>query len=320
MQAVKQQNSPLSLWSRAKHFAILGTVILGFVIAIVGMYLGMHAWLWFSLGVVVRIEHLLPSWLVPTVAIGFGLTAAALLARSAFSKEPGRWRWLVIAFVPFWALQGIAWLAGVLLGLLLFLPLLPFALWDEKQKAKVAKMQHLAFQKGQEMRERERSEYMAAIRQQIADKHAAEQKWREEAPVRAEQARLRSLERSRARRAGEKEAEQIRRADRAMKNQLYAEIYRSEGFSSRASRTQEARLRVVSPETRVSPPSVTLPVGDYAGYVETIVFDGEGVQNLKLVMLFLDEVTIGKLGLSEHQRPIKFEVLQHVRSGAIQLI
>lgn len=309
-----------NLWSRIKRFAILGAVTFGFTGLMVGAYFGLRGWSWFSLGVLSRIEQSLSSWLVPVVAIAFGLIAALWTVRSVLSRETSRWRWLAIVFAPFWALQWIFWIGGVLLGLLLLIPLLPFSMWDEKHKTEVAKRRYIAFQKSEEMRERARSEYMAAIRQKVADEYAANEKRREEAPIRTEQTRLRRLERSRSRRAAEKEARRIRQADKVMRGHLFAEIYRSAGFASRASRTQEVRLRVVSPETKVSPPSITLPVGDYLGYAETKDFDGEGVENLNLVVLFLDETTVGKLGLSGHKRPIKFEVLRHLSSGAIQLI
>jgi hypothetical protein len=307
-----------NLCSRTKRFLIWGGIAFGSATVMVGAYMGMHWWLSLSLSVLVRIEQSLPSWLVPTVAIALGLIAALLMVRPVLSQETSRWRWLAI--VPFWALQAIFWLGGVMLGLLLSLPLLPLFMWDEKQKAEVAKKQLMTYQKSQELRNRARSEYMAAIRQKMADEHAADKKWREEAPLRAEQTRLRRLERSRARRMAEKEAERIRQADKAMKDRLFAEIYRSEGFSPQASRTQEVRLRVVSPETKVAPPPITLPVGDYPGYAEFKDFNVEGIQNLKLVMLFLDEATVGKLELNEQPRPIKFEVLNHIRSGAIQFV
>jgi len=35
---------------------------------------------------------------------------------------------------------------------------------------------------------------------------------------------------------------------------------------------------------------------EYVGYAETKDFNGEGVQNLKLVTLFLDETTVSKFG------------------------
>jgi hypothetical protein len=162
-------------WSRAKHLVISGIVALGIAVVIVGAIFLLRGWLWFSLGLLSRIEQSLPSWLAPTVAIAFGLIAAVWTVRSVLSRETSRWRWLAIVFVPFWALQWIFWLGGVLLGLLMFLPLLPLFMWDEKHRAEVAKKQYMAHQKSQEMRERARSEYMAAIRQKIADKHAAEQ-------------------------------------------------------------------------------------------------------------------------------------------------
>lgn len=311
---------PNDRWSRAKHFVVSGIAALGIAAVIVGAYFGLWWWLRFSLGAIFQIAQSLPSWLVPTIAIAFGLIAALCMGHSELSRTTSRWRWLVIVFVPFWALHWIVWLGKELLGLLLLLPLLPLFMWGEKHEAEVAKKQYMAYRKKQEMRERARFEYMVKIRQQIADKHAVEKKWREEAPLRAEQKRLRNLERSRVRRAAEKEAQRVRQADKAMKDHIYTEIYRTEGFTSRASKTREVKLRIVSPEAKVSPPSITLPVGDYVGYVETIDFDAEGVQNLKLVMLFLDEATVGKLGLNEQQRPIKFEVLRHIRSGAIQLI
>jgi hypothetical protein len=204
-----------------------------------------------------------------------------------------------------------------LLGVLLILPLIPLYTWHERHEAEARKEQAKAYREREEKLERNLAEREAARRQQIADKRAAEEKWRADAPLRAEQRRLRNLERGRARRAKEKEGRQIRESDEAMKDELYAEIYRTEGFSSRDSKTREVKLRVAS-ETQVSPPSIALPLGDYVGYVESS--SGEGEQHMTLAILFLDEATIRRLGLNEHGRPIKFEVLRHLRSGAIQLI
>jgi hypothetical protein len=304
--------------SRSKHIVIFGALALGIAVAIVGMSFGLLLWLRFSLGALSWLERSLPSWLIPTVAIAFGLITALCTLRSVLSKETSGWRWLAVIFVPFWAILYIAWLGGVLLGVLLFIPLTPLFWWGEKHRAEVEKEQHRAYRESQKRLERERSERSAVLRQQIAEKRAAEEKWRADAPIRAEQRRLRNLERGRARRTAEKETRRVRDADEAMKDQLYAEIYRTEGFRSRPSRTREVRLRVVSSETQVSPPSITLPPGDYVGYVETRDFEGE--QHVALAMLFLDEATIGRLRLSEQRRPIKFEVLRHLKSGAIQLI
>jgi hypothetical protein len=305
-------------WSRSKHFVISGALAVGIAVAIVGAWFGLRLWLGFSLGALSWAERSLPSWLIPTVVIAFGLIAALWTLRSVLARTISGWRWVAVIFVPFWAIQWIAWLGGVLLGVLLLIPLIPLLMWGEKDRAEVAKKQYRAYRERQERLERERSQRRAALRQQIADKRAAEEKWQADAPLRAEQRRLRNLERRRARRMAEKEARRIREADEAMKDQLYAEIYRTEGFRSRPSRTREVRLRVVSSETQVSPPSITLPPGDYVGYVETRDFEGE--QHMALAMLFLDEATIGRLGLSEQRRPIKFEVLRHLKSNAIQLI
>jgi hypothetical protein len=307
-------------WSRIKAFVFVAGAVLVVLAAVFGMWVGLHLWLGFSLGVVARVEHSLPSWLVPTVAIAFGLTAALLMLRWELSGATGRWRWMAVVAVPFWAMQWIAWLAGVLLfvlALIPFLPLFPFSKWGEKRRTEVAREKYKAYRERQERSERERLEFRAALRREMQEKLAAKRKWQAEAPLRAEQRRLRNNERRRARRAAEKEAQRVREVDEAMKDELYADIYRTEGFRSRGSRTREVKLRVTV-ETQVSPPSITLPLGDYVGYAEAS--DGEGEQNLVLVMLFLDEATIGRLGLSEQQRPVKFEVLRHVKSGAIQLV
>jgi hypothetical protein len=80
-------------WSRTKHFVVSGALALGIAVAIVGIMLGSWLWLHFSLGAVFWVEHLLPSWLVPTVAIGFGLIAALWLARLDLRRDTGWCRW-----------------------------------------------------------------------------------------------------------------------------------------------------------------------------------------------------------------------------------
>jgi hypothetical protein len=84
--------------------------------------------------------------------------------------------------------------------------------------------------------------------------------------------------------------------------------------------TRKVKLRVTSHNVCVSPPDVTLPLGDYVGYLNEEILEVGSESRIVLAMIFLeDDARISSLGLTGTPRPIKFEVLRHIQSGAIQI-
>lgn len=83
--------------------------------------------------------------------------------------------------------------------------------------------------------------------------------------------------------------------------------------------TRHVRFRIVSNSVRVTPPSITLPLGAYEGYVDYEHEPGDDPK-MVLAMIFIDEQRIADLEISGVPQPVKFEVLRYIHSGDIRIV
>ncbi len=83
--------------------------------------------------------------------------------------------------------------------------------------------------------------------------------------------------------------------------------------------THHVKFSVVSKNVHVATPAVTLPPGDYEGYID-YEQEADTDPRMVLAMIFLDEERTANLGLTGAPRPVKFEVLRYVYSGDVRIV